>query len=162
MKNYKWILIVVNLLLLIAYINYAIWSKEKTIQDGQLILLELAPVDPRSLMQGDYMELNYAITSNDNWTEIDKRGYIVVKVNQQLIAEKVRMQKDKQPLYQGEYLINYTAPTTWRLQIGAPSYFFQEGTASKFEIAKYGGLKIDNEGNSVLIGLYDANRNLIQ
>ncbi|XOT97907.1 GDYXXLXY domain-containing protein, partial [Alcaligenes pakistanensis] len=29
---------------------------------GQTVLLELAPVDPRSLMQGDYMSLNFALS----------------------------------------------------------------------------------------------------
>lgn len=35
--------------------NGAIWQKEQLISTGRPIFLELAPVDPRSLMQGDYM-----------------------------------------------------------------------------------------------------------
>ncbi|PHS66924.1 MAG: hypothetical protein COB12_05660 [Flavobacterium sp.] len=55
-----------------------------------------------------------------------------------------------------ELLIKYTSDN-WNLDIGAESYFFQEGEGEKYEEAKYGGLKIDKEGNSVLIGLYDVN-----
>ncbi|MEC3963921.1 hypothetical protein [Flagellimonas halotolerans] len=43
----------------------------------------------------------------------------------------------------------------WGIHIGAASCFFQEGEAEKCENAKYGGLKIDAEGNSIFIGLYD-------
>ena len=62
MKKYKWAIIVVNLILLLAYFNYSVFQKERILKDGKLILLELAPVDPRSLMQGDYMELWYKIS----------------------------------------------------------------------------------------------------
>ncbi|MFX7329222.1 GDYXXLXY domain-containing protein, partial [Acinetobacter baumannii] len=34
-------------------------QKEMLLKEGQLVLLPLAPVDPRSLMQGDYMALRY-------------------------------------------------------------------------------------------------------
>ena len=43
--------------LVLGGINVAIWQKQQTLSHGQLILLKLAPVDPRSLMQGDYMIL---------------------------------------------------------------------------------------------------------
>ena len=41
--------------------------------------------------------------------------------------------------------------------IGAESYFFEEGQAELFEKACYGGLMVDKNGNSILIGLYDEN-----
>ena len=58
MKKYSRILIIVNLILLLGYFNWSVYQKEQTLKDGQLVLLQLAPVDPRSLMQGDYMRLN--------------------------------------------------------------------------------------------------------
>ena len=57
MKNIKWWIILINLILLLVYFNGSILSKEDLLKNGKLILLELAPVDPRSLMQGDYMSL---------------------------------------------------------------------------------------------------------
>src|SRR5205807_976804 len=36
-------------------------EKERLLAEGAPILLELRPRDPRSLMQGDYMELRYAL-----------------------------------------------------------------------------------------------------
>ena len=59
MKKQSRILIITNLLLLLGYLNWSIYQKEQTLRDGQLVLFELAPVDPRSLMHGDYMSLRY-------------------------------------------------------------------------------------------------------
>jgi uncharacterized membrane-anchored protein len=46
---------------ILAVINVSILQKERHLADGRVVYLELAPVDPRSLMQGDYMTLNFAI-----------------------------------------------------------------------------------------------------
>jgi uncharacterized membrane-anchored protein len=154
MKKVKWILILVNTVLLLLYFNFAILKKEQILDQGKLIFLELAPVDPRSLMQGDYMALRYKISNNEDFTKIDKRGYCVVTLSTQGIAEKVRLQPDKFPLKPDEHLIN-CAVNQYRLNIGAESFFFQEGHANRYEKAKYGAVKIDGNGNSLLVGLYD-------
>ena len=65
MKKQSRILIITNLLLLLGYLNWSIYQKEQTLRDGQLVLFELAPVDPRSLMQGDYMSLRYREATSD-------------------------------------------------------------------------------------------------
>lgn len=155
MKKYKWIIILLNLVLLLVYFNYSIAKKEELLKDGQLVLLELAPVDPRSLMQGDYMALRYKISENIDFENMSKRGYCVVVLDQNNRANKVRFQKDLTPLNQDELLIEYTASDKWNINIGAESFFFQEGQAEKYEKAKYGGVKIDKSGNSLLVGLYD-------
>lgn len=162
MKTYKIIFIVANLLLLLVYFNYSVSQKEQILKNGQLILLELAPVDPRSLMQGDYMALNYAIGQDVAYLDVPKRGYCVVKLDDQGVAHSVRFQTEKTPLQASELLIAYSRPQNWQINIGAESFFFEEGTAEKYESAKYGGLRIDAEGNSLLIGLYDKNRKQIQ
>lgn len=162
MKRYKWIIILVNLILLLGYFNFSIFQKEETLKKGQLVLLNLAPVDPRSLMQGDYMTLRYAISENLNVKNLPKRGYCVIKLNNNKVAERVRFQKQQKPLNAGEFLVRYSAPDSWNINIGAESYFFQEGEAEKFENAKYGGVKIDDKGHSVLIGLYNEQLKLIK
>jgi len=156
MKKYKWLIILLNLILLLGYFNYSVIKKEDLLKNGRLILLELAPVDPRSLMQGDYMSLRYAIANTIGAEGILKRGYCVVTLDKNGVAHKVRFQENKTPLKAGEYLINYTSDD-WNVNIGAESFFFQEGHAKKYEAAAYGGIKIDGNGNSLLIGLYDKN-----
>lgn len=160
MKKYKVIIILLNLLLVLSFFHYSVLKKEAILQEGKLILLELAPVDPRSLMQGDYMDLRYAISTDTNMQHIPKRGYCVVRLDSGLIAQKVRLQSNRTPLNKDEYLIEYTA-SKWNINIGAESFFFQEGQARKYDSAKYGALKIDRKGNSLLIGLYDANKRQI-
>ncbi len=77
------------------------------------------------------------------------------------MAERVRLQQDRLPVQAGEYLLGYTAGK-WSLHIGAESFFFEEGQADKYEKAKYGGLKVDGKGNSLLVGLYDEKRQKIE
>lgn len=162
MKKYKWIIILINLIILLGLFNNSILQKEELLSDGQLILLELAPVDPRSLMQGDYMRLRYAISDNINSDSIFKRGFCVVKLEENGIAKKVRIQENKIPINDNEFLIEYTSKGWRGINIGAESYFFQEGEAEKYENAKYGGIKVDNQGNSLFIGLYDEYRKKIE
>ncbi|NGM61890.1 GDYXXLXY domain-containing protein [Sphingobacterium sp. SGG-5] len=162
MKDYKPILIIINLLLLLVYFNTSIAKKEQIIKDGKLILLELAPVDPRSLIQGDYMQLRYRISENISADSIPKRGFCIVHIDTNAVGKKIRFQELPTPIRNDEYAINYTAVDDWKINIGAESYFFQEGEAEKYEKAKYGGIKIDQKGNSVLIGLYDQGHQFIK
>lgn len=150
-----------NLAILLVYFNGSILKKETILENGTLILLELAPVDPRSLMQGDYMELRYAISVEFDHKKTSKRGYCVVELDSVRVAKLRRLQEEPTPLSGKEYLIEYTRGQ-WSLNIGAESFFFEEGQAEKYEKAKYGGIKIDGKGNSVLVGLYDEKRQLIK
>ena len=156
MKNIKSIIIILNLVLLIGYINWAIFSKEKTLTEGTLMLFELAPVDPRSLMQGDYMALRYAITQQIINDSLPRSGYAIVTLNQNNVAQLVRFQETNTPLEKGQFPIKYSTPTN-NLSIGAESYFFEEGTGQRYQNAKYGGLRVDKFGKSILVGLYGEN-----
>jgi len=161
LKIKNWI-ILLNLFLLLGYFVYSVLGKEKLLKEGTLVLLELAPVDPRSLMQGDYMQLRYKIARDFNHDSIPKRGYFVVKLDANSVAQPIRIQPGREPRSTGELLIEYTAPRSWDMNIGAESYFFQEGKAARYDSARYGGLRIDAKGNSLLVALYDIDGNLIK
>lgn len=168
MRNKRNIVVVVTLVLFGAFFLRAIQQKEHTIKEGRLVLFELAPVDPRSLIQGDYMQLNYAINTQLRETEIDrssihKRGYVIVGVDEQHRGTFRAISKEM-PMVEGDSLlaVKYFNWDGFTLAVGAESYFFQEGKDSLFEQAKYGGLRIDPKGNSVLIGLYDQELKLIE
>jgi uncharacterized membrane-anchored protein len=161
MKKIKWIIILVNCLLLLFFFNRSVVHKELVLSNGRLVLLELAPVDPRSLMQGDYMRLRYAIANDIRTDSIAKRGYYIVELSADSIARLVRLQQKISPLNTSEIAIRYNA-TDWSISIGAESFFFQEGEADKYAEAKYGGLRVSDDGESVLIGLYDEARKLIR
>jgi len=159
MKKSSLIIIGINLIFLLTYFNYSVFKKEEILKHGQTIYLKLAPVDPRSLMQGDFMHLRYELSNDIVVDSLSSRGYCVVKMNAEGIAQLVRFQKEKLPLKNEEHLIAYTRPDKFRLNIGAESYFFQEGKADHFAEAAFGGIKIDQHGNSLLIGLYDKKLN---
>ncbi len=165
MSKIKITFIIVNLIALIGYFNWSILAKEKIVDQGKLVLLALAPVDPRSLMQGDYMRLNYVINDLPSAFKVEKRGFCILKKNKEGFEECVRFQKELQPLRAGEIGIRYFSEGNRyfpRIHVGAESYFFEEGTAKIYETAKFGGLRVDEQGNSVLIGLYDQKLKLIK
>ncbi|WP_318343117.1 GDYXXLXY domain-containing protein [Flagellimonas baculiformis] len=155
MKKYSWIIILANLLLFLGYFNYSVVQKEKLLEQGTLIFMELAPVDPRSLMQGDYMELRYKLTNEMVLDSLPKRGFCAIAPDASGVAHQIRFLADGEKVKPNELLVQYTKRSWWGIHIGAESYFFQEGDVEKYENAKYGGIRVDDEGNSLLIGLYD-------
>ena len=162
MKKYSRILIIVNLILLLGYFNWSVYQKEQTLKDGQLVLLQLAPVDPRSLMQGDYMRLNYKeASSNLPDEQTDTRGYVILRTDSNQVGEIVRLQNTLEPVNDNELVIRYKIINR-RLFLGAESFFFEEGQDTLYQKAVYGGLKVDDKGQSLLVGLYDEDFHLIQ
>lgn len=162
MKKYKGPLILLNLVVVFLLFNWAVFKKEQTLKNGQLVLLELAPKDPRSLMQGDYMQLNYAMSRTAAETPIPPKGYFVLRLDQDHIGTRMRAQAGKTPLSPGEILVRYKCKDEWNIYIGAESYFFEEGKGERLANAKYGGLRVDKDGSSILIGLYDEHYRLLQ
>ena len=155
-------MIIVNLILLLGYFNWSVYQKEQTLKDGQLVLLQLAPVDPRSLMQGDYMRLNYKEASSDLLDEqTGTRGYAILRTDSNQVGEIVRLQNTLEPINDNELVIKYKIINR-RLFVGAESFFFEEGQDTLYQKAVYGGLKVDDKGQSLLVGLYDEDFHLIQ
>ena len=56
-------LVGVFVIALLGAVNYKVQQFEDVLATGKPVVLKIAPVDPRSLMQGYYMVLNYAILS---------------------------------------------------------------------------------------------------
>jgi len=155
MKWNKHWLIPLNVLIVLALYNNSICSKEALLAKGKPVYLQLAPVDPRSLMQGDYMRLSFAIVDSMHNEGLPKRGYCVAQLDSLGLVTRVRWQANTTPLDAGEQLLRYTTGNSG-IQLGAESYFFQEGKAAKYNNARYGLLKVDAAGNTLLVGLCDS------
>lgn len=138
-------------LAVLLFVNFAIWQKEHLLRSGRTVLLELAPVDPRSLMQGDYMILNYALL--EQVRHVKEPAQLVLENDERGVARFVRVHEGTS-LPPEAYLIKFK-PDLGNGSIGAESFFFQEGDASLYDRAKYGELVVDQHGNSVLVGLRD-------
>jgi uncharacterized membrane-anchored protein len=86
------------LLPVLGYLNLGILSKESLKANGETILLELAPRDPRSLLQGDYMALNYRLHNELRGKKELRghRGQIVIKKDDNGVATLDRIYNDEE------------------------------------------------------------------
>lgn len=149
----KKIIFFITACIVLAAVPVLIIQKETTLTEGRTMLLPLAPRDPRSLMQGDYMVLRYRMVREVPNDQLQSKGTLVVKLDANNVASFVRVHKDE-PLQDGEYLLAYRK--RGELRLGAESFMFQEGHASLYDRARFGELKVDKKGSSVLAGLCDS------
>ena len=161
MKGFRHALLLTGLVAVLVYTVWFALDKERILAEGDLVLFALAPVDPRSLLQGDYMRLSYEIGDRFDREELPPRGYLVFTTDAKGIAAFRRLQLQPQPLQPDEHLIQFRrrragSIRNGEIRLGAESYFFEEGTGAKFSEAAYGGMRIDRNGKAVLVGLWDA------
>ena len=136
--------------------GFAVVQKERQLANGTQMLVELAPVDPRSLIQGDYMRLDYAMARQvGRPTDWPRDGHLVVRLDSQGVARFVRRHSEAVPISTGEHLLQYRRRGQ-RIRIGTDAFFFQEGHAARYSGARYGELRVDAAGGSVLVGLRDS------
>lgn len=159
----RWILIAWALTLALAAAGIA--GKERLLARGDIVLLKLAPVDPRSLMQGDYMALNFDIGNQIRTAQTQRQmpdgppardGVAVIRRDEQGVASFVRVHSGE-PLAPGEQLLRYQAARSrWggmQVQVSTDAYFFQEGQGERFAQAGYGEFRVGADGQALLVGL---------
>ena len=142
-----------GLLLALVVPGALIAQKEKLVRSGTPIILVLAPRDPRSLLQGDYMTLNYDI-SGLGWSQGSawpKDGKLVLKADDKGVFRFLRLD-DGTPLLPGEQRLRYRKRSA-SVRIGAEAFYFEEGHAADYQTARYGELRVTGEGDAVLVGL---------
>jgi len=134
--------------------NVLIVQKERLLASPQSILLELTPVDPRSMIQGDYLALAYAIAREAPEQDLPADGQLVVAVGADQVARYLRVYAPPIALAPGELLLRYRI-RDGRLHIGSEAFFFQEGDAHLYSNARYGEFRVGADGESILTGLRD-------
>lgn len=146
-------------LLVLAVANGAIWQKENLIANGSAVFVELAPVDPRSLMQGDFMRLNYRLPIDERARAQSmlgaQRPHVVASRDARGIARLLRMH-DGKALVSGEFLIELT-PHSGGWMLVSDAWYFREGEAKRWENAKYGEFRVNPDGRALLVGLRGPN-----
>ena len=150
-------------IVILVLLNISIYDREQTIANGETLFLELAPVDPRSLMQGDYMQLRYAIERAapvDQLEDHERRGYLVIRGNAENVALFVRFHNGEE-LDANERLVRFHKQYN-QVRIVPDGFFFQEGHAEFYDGARYGIFKFDDRGRHVLVGLADGGLGLIE
>ena len=160
----------VALVIVLAAVNWSIAGKERHLAEGRIVYLELAPVDPRSLMQGDYMALRFVVanevhkalpktTERRRWRrDVDASdGYVVVRLDERGVGSFTRIHAT-QPLSDGEVLLRYRV-RNGEVKFATNAFFFQEGDAKWYQPARYGQFRVNDAGELLLAAMFDKDLN---
>jgi uncharacterized membrane-anchored protein len=172
-KARMWLAVLAGILVLIA-VNVSIYQREQLLQHGRFVLLELAPVDPRSLMQGDYMALRFEVANQafpnfawrragnpENLSAMASDGAIVVRLDQHQVGHFQRIAKPQEALAANEVLMRYRIRND-QVKFATNAFFFEEGQAQLYEKARYGGFRVAANGDMLLHSMHAADYTLLK
>ncbi|MHB8949069.1 MAG: GDYXXLXY domain-containing protein [Rhodoferax sp.] len=139
--------------------NGAIWQKQDLIARGKPVFIELMPVDPRSLMQGDYMQLRFATLDARQLPLLQsmgaKRLRMVVQLDARGVATVQRLHTPGQPLAPTEMLLELS-PKDGNWVVVTDAWYFKEGQAQIWQAARFGEFRVLEGGRALLVGMADA------
>ena len=149
------ILIAFGALLVLGAVNYSILAKESIKRDGVVVYLDLMPVDPRSILQGDYMTLRFRLAQDirstvkplppEGGTDLAPVNITNRKVGSLARAGEAGNVRIRYRIRKGE---------VW---LGTNAFFFEEGKDARYATARYGEFRVDpTSGEAVLVGLRGA------
>ncbi|MFG1301572.1 GDYXXLXY domain-containing protein [Xanthobacter sp. V3C-3] len=143
----------------LAALGWSVRGLETLRTAGEVVLLPLAPVDPRSLMQGDYMRLAYGLERE----KIDlgaPAGTVILALDARRIGSFRRIAGTAGP---GEVAFRVTRSEVGSgVRVEPHSFLFQEGHGDLYARARYGIFHVDPEGRHLLVGLADAEAERIE
>lgn len=145
-------------------------KSEYTLITGKKVLLKTVPVDPKDLLMGDYVILNYEISQIPEKYEYlknfpNEEVYVVLKTNNN-IATIDRIQKGKapsEPLYIKGKISSCNRALFWSnracINYGIESYYVKEHTGRVLEENLRNGalveISVDRHGNAKVKGFID-------
>lgn len=125
--------------------GYAV-STQRALASARVVYFKTAPVDPRALLSGDYMELSYDFEVNRPW---EKDGPLTLYTDERGIA---RTEGPGMPLTLAAHFLRYRVPH---------QFYFQEGTGKKYENAAYAKAAVLPGGSILLLALTDEDLNVL-
>jgi len=133
-------------------------EKEAILSTGQTIYIALMPVDPRSLMQGDYMALRFFLPSGQDDTRIlasasHPVGVMTIGANNIGRVTRIAAEAGSTDAPGERFVKLRRANGGWSL--GTNAWFFREGQGKKFEAAKYGEFRLGPKGDLLLVAMAD-------
>jgi uncharacterized membrane-anchored protein len=149
------ILFLISTLLILGVLNFLIVQKENLLANGQTVYLRLTPVDPLSLMQGNYMSLRYSddtFPPEEAFQNQKSDGRIMMKLDENRVATFTTFVDSIGPK-PDEIILRYRKRDS--IRIIQDSFFIQEGTDYLYSRARYAQIKVDKNGESLLVGLCD-------
>ncbi|HPA91926.1 MAG TPA: GDYXXLXY domain-containing protein [Quisquiliibacterium sp.] len=157
MRRWPLLLALLGAVLVLVLYNGAVLDKERLLRDGRLLRLELAPRDPRALLTGDYMALNYTLARALE-ARLDKAapqdGIAIVRPDARGVAQLQRVQRAPVPRADDELPVRFRV-RGHQVRIGTNAWYFEEGSAKTWERARFGVFRVDADGELLLTGLLD-------
>lgn len=154
------LLILIVIVLQFGFLGYQTASSERLLTTGSIVKLELQPIDPRSLLQGDYVNLRYAISElpdevSQDLDEYPMRGRIeiVLAKNAQGLHVFDRLYTSGETLGPDEIVINGKKEAySWnQITYGIENFFIPEGSGLEVEQnAHFAYIRIGSNGNAML------------
>jgi uncharacterized membrane-anchored protein len=162
------------LVIILLAVNGSIYKKEALLEKGQVVYLKLAPVDPRSLMQGDFMALRFAMAAKitealkaselvdaENYYYDSVDGLVNVQLDDKNVASFAHLVSND---YVSNKVSNEGVVMQFRLRKGrvkfaTSAFFFEEGSRQEFETARYGEFRVGASGELLLVALRDKKLN---
>ncbi|MDR1126305.1 MAG: GDYXXLXY domain-containing protein [Deltaproteobacteria bacterium] len=160
--------------------NASIAAKESLLVNGRRVVLALAPVDPLSLMQGFYMELDFPAGRSIEQAMQDRYGYnygygeagpgererrgLAVMAESDGVYHFVRLHDQRTPLAEGEQLLAFKiiyGRYRESAQISGGSFFFEEGLAALYDRARFAELRVAEDGTALVTNLLDGSLRVI-
>ncbi|AVP56217.1 GDYXXLXY domain-containing protein [Pulveribacter suum] len=135
--------------------------KEEVVLQGHKIYVALAPRDPRSLMQGDYMALDFSLgpvrsqlQEEDAAAGRRASAWVVARLDGRGVASVQRLAGPQADLAPGEVLLPLRRlKGAWTLVTDA--FFFPEGQGGSLAQARFGEFRVLPGGRALLVGLAD-------
>lgn len=142
-----WIVVAAQLVFLLGFIAY----KEVYLRTGTDVVLQTVPVDPRSLLQGDYAILDYEIASLPDYLE-GARGSQVFVVLEEFEGLWTATDYRAYPPSYGVVHIKGRVDRPGHLDFGIGTYFVPEGTGQIIEGADDVKVvvNVDSDGSAII------------
>lgn len=156
-------------LLVLVIVNSNIFKQEQLINNGESIFVKLRPVDPRSLLQGDYMALSYDLhitpttktkaqaKQSDGQISLLAYQLIVTLDERQRVIASTFIPPESLANNQRKLIVKKTGRESWQTEFypASNSFLFAEGLAKCYERAEYAELKVAKTGKPLLYRLTD-------
>lgn len=154
----KWLLWL-GLALVLAAVNTTLYQREHLLAHGTVLRLALAPVDPRSLLQGDYMALHFAVAVEAAAARAAAAGdggsgLLVLALDARGVGRFRRFHAEGTPLAVDEHLLRYRV-RNGQLRLGTDAFFFEEGQGGAYAAARFGEFRLAADGTALLTTLLD-------
>ena len=157
--------IVVSVTACLVVSNVGIVDKERLIANGQPVFVRLMPVDPRSLMQGDFMRLAPSQMPDGVQRELGTRGtpahlrswrekpLMVAKIGANRVAVLNRRASSRTEALAADELLIELTERDGRFVIASDAWFFREGEAARWQPARFAEYRITPDGRALLVNL---------